>query len=87
MSNKILRDWLDDPEAPTPPWEWPTAARPPLPVIGETELFVNEESAAQVANVFSATDVDAVNRGKDIKSRGPTVDPDVKWQGTDSSDS
>jgi hypothetical protein len=87
MSTTSLRDWQDDPEAPAPAWEWPTADRPPLPVMGERDLFITEESAAQVANVFRSTDADADNRIVDIKSRAPTVDPAEKWKGDGTSDS
>ncbi len=81
----ILRDWQDDPEAPPPAWEWPTSKQPP-PVMGERDLFITEESAAQVANTYRSTDADATRPITDIKSRAPTVDPAEKWQGDSSSD-
>lgn len=86
MPTKPLRDWQDDPEAPPPPWEWPSADRPPPPVMGERELFITEESAAQVANTYRSSDADDDNRIREIKSRAPTVDPAQKWQGDESSD-
>lgn len=86
MNTKPLRDWLE-PGAPEPRWEWPTADHPPLPAMGERALFITEESAAQVANVFSPTDVDeSGDRTLEIVSRAPTVDPAEKWEGDDSSD-
>ncbi len=87
MSGTSLRDWQENPEAPPPAWEWPTSGRPPLPVMGERELFITEESAAQVANVFRSSDADAANAIVDIKSRAPTVDPEEKWKGDGTSDS
>ena len=86
MSTKPLRDWQDDPEAPAPAWEWPTADRPPLPVMGETTLFITQESAAQVANLYRSSDTDEDARIMEVKSRAPTVDPALKWEGDDSSD-
>lgn len=85
MTTEPIRDWLE-PGAPEPKWEWPRSDRPPLPVMGKSELFITEESAAQVANVTYATDVDAGNRILDIRSRAPTVDPDEKWEGVGTSD-
>jgi hypothetical protein len=87
MSTQPIRDWQEDPEGPVPAWEWPRADRPPLPVMGRSELFITEESAAQVANTFRSTDADENNRILDIESRAPTVDPKEKWQGDGTSDS
>jgi hypothetical protein len=57
------------------------------PVTGKSELFITDESAAQVANVNRPYDADPATEPREVKSEAPREpDPAEKWDGDSSSD-
>jgi len=64
-------------------WKWPKSD---LPVMGHSELYITQESAAQVANVFASTDVDRQGKIREVKGEAPVEEQPEKWTGVSTSD-